>query len=170
MARRQRLPKDHGDTVKKEREESVVLAEINPKRKIMADAILEGATPSEAARLADMHPASASTVLKSEDIKGYLAKAREEIEEISTMKRCDVLNLLIEAIDMARTLADPAQMINGAKEVGKMMGYYEPEKLKIEMTSDQSVLAQKLKQLTDQELLEIASGKARVIEGDVIND
>ena len=45
MARGQRLPKDHGDTVKKSHPPSVVrddIAEINPKRKIMADAILEG--------------------------------------------------------------------------------------------------------------------------------
>ena len=174
MARRQRLPKDHGDTVKKEREESVVLAEINPKRKIMADAILEGATPSEAARLADMHPASASTVLKSEDIKGYLAKAREEIEEISTMKRCDVLNLLIEAIDMARTLADPAQMINGADKIAKMMGYYAPETKRIELTGDAQVLSNRLRTMSDQDLLEMVSKRrgdtARVIDAEVVQD
>ena len=172
MARRQRLPKDHGDTVKKEREESVVLAEINPKRKIMADAILEGATPSEAARLADMHPASASTVLKSEDIKGYLAKAREEIEEISTIKRIDVLNIFLEAIDMARTLADPAQMINGADKIAKMMGYYAPETKRIELTGDSAVLSSKIRSMSDADLLEMAARKraseAKIIDGEVV--
>ena len=170
MARRQRLPKDHGDIVQKEREPSVV---ISPKRKIMADAILEGATPSEAARLADMHPASADKALRNDDIKSYLAKAREEIEEISTMKRCDVLNLFIEAIDMARTLADPSQMINGADKIAKMMGYYAPETKRIELTGNAQVLSNKLRTMSDQDLLEMVAKRrgdeAIVVEGEVVD-
>ena len=177
MARGQRLPKDHGDTVKKSHPPSVVrndVAEINPKRKIMADAILEGATLSEAARMADIHPASANTVMKNDDIKGYLQQAREEIEDISTMKRCQVLNLFIEAIDMARTLADPAQMINGADKIAKMMGYYAPETKRIELTGDTQALSHKLRTMSDQDLLEIVSRRradtALVVEGEVVVD
>lgn len=177
MARGQRLPKDHGDTVKKSHPPSVVrndIAEINPKRKIMADAILEGATLSEAARVADIHPSHANTVMKNDDIKGYLQQAREEIEDISTMKRCQVLNLFIEAIDMARTLADPAQMINGADKIAKMMGYYAPETKRIELTGDTAVLGNRLRNMSDQDLLEMVSRKraneAKVIEGTVVGD
>ena len=177
MARGQRLPKDHSDTVKKSHPPSVVrndIAEINPKRKIMADAILEGATLSEAARVADIHPSHANTVMKNDDIKGYLQQAREEIEDISTMKRCQVLNLFIEAIDMARTLADPAQMINGADKIAKMMGYYAPETKRIELTGDTAVLGNRLRNMSDQDLLEMVSRKraneAKVIEGTVVGD
>ena len=180
MARGQRLPKDHGDTVKKTHPPSVVttsrpeVAEINPKRKIMADVILEGGTLAEAARAADIHPSKASTVMKSDDVKGYLKQAREEIEDISTMRRCDVLNLFIEAIDMARTLADPGNMINGADKVAKMMGYYAPETKRIELTGDTRALSHKLRTMSDQDLMEIVSRRradaAVVVDGEVIDE
>lgn len=98
----------------------------------------------------------------------YLAEGRAEIEEITTIRRLDVLNIFIEAIDMARTLADPAQMINGAKEVGKMMGFYEPETLKLEVAGSTGAMAAKFKQLTDAELFDIASKRAKVVEGEVV--
>ena len=170
MPRGQRLPKDHSDAPKKEREPSVV----NPKRKMIADAVLEGATLSEAARMAGMHPTNADRAMRDDDIKGYLKQAREEIEEISTMRRCDVLNLFVEAIDMARTLADPAQMINGADKIAKMMGYYAPETKRIELTGDAEVLSNKLRTMSDQDLLELVAKKrgenAKVIEGEVVTD
>lgn len=97
-----------------------------------------------------------------------LAEARAEMTNISTMKRIDVMNLFIEAIDMARTLADPAQMINGADKIAKMMGYYAPEVKKIELTTDQNVLQSKFRQMTDEELFEIAAGNAKVIDGEVL--
>jgi hypothetical protein len=144
-------------------------AVIDEKRKVFADAILEGHSQSDALRAAGYHPASATNVMRQEDVQTYLAEARAEITDITTIKRLDVLNIFLEAIDMARTMADPGQMINGAKEVGKMMGFYEPETIKIE-TASSSVLASKFKQLTDQELLEIAAGRAKVVEGEVVND
>ena len=141
---------------------------VNPKPKILSDAILEGATLSEASRSAGLHVSNACAALRTKAVQSYLAEARAEIEEISTLKRLDVLNLFIEAIDMARTLADPAQMINGAKEVGKMLGFYEPERISIEHSGTVTAMAAKFKQLTDEELYEIASKRAKTIEGEVL--
>ena len=84
------------------------------------------------------------------------------------------MNLFIEAIDMARTLADPAQMINGADKIAKMMGYYAPETKRIELTGDTAVLGNRLRNMSDQDLLEMVSRKraneAKVIEGTVVGD
>jgi hypothetical protein len=147
------------------RKQSVVIDE---KRKVVADALLEGHSQSDALRAAGYHPGNASNVMRQEDVQQYLAEARDEIKEVTTIRRLDVLNVFLEAIDMARTLADPAQMINGAKEVGKMMGFYEPETIKLEMQGAGTAMAAKFKQLTDEELFDIASKKAKVIEGEVI--
>ena len=98
----------------------------------------------------------------------YLQEGRRQISDVTTIKRLDVLEIFLEAIDMARTLADPGQMINGADKVAKMMGFYEPEKLKIEVETNSKALANKFKQLTDAELLEIAAGRAKVVEGEVL--
>jgi hypothetical protein len=106
--------------------------------------------------------------MRQEDVQLALAQARQEISEATTIKRLDVLNIMLEAIDMARTLADPATMIKGASEVGKMMGYYEPEKVDLKVNLSEDVFHSKLKQLSDAELLEIASGRSRVIEGEVL--
>lgn len=144
------------------------VVEIDEKRKVFSDALLEGHNKSDALRAAGYHPVSADRVMRNEDVKQYLAEARSEIEDITTIKRLDVLNIFIEAIDMARTLADPSQMINGADKVAKMMGYYAPETHLVALTTDQAALSSKLKQLTDQELLQIASGHAKVIEGEVV--
>ena len=159
---------------KPKREDSVVVnAEgdeviITEKRKIIADAILTGASLSEAARMADMHPSNAGNALRDDDVKAYLAKAREEVEELSTMKRLDVLNIFVEAIDMARTLADPANMINGADKIAKMMGYYAPETKRIEISDDAKVLSNQLRTMSDADLTELAGRRAKVIEGEVI--
>ena len=152
---------------KAEREKSAVITQ---KQKVFADAILEGHTPSDAARAAGYHPSNASNVMRQEEIQQHLAEGRREIRDVTTVKRLDVLNIFMEAIDMARTLADPSQMINGADKVAKMMGYYAPETLKLEIEGNSKALSAKFKQLSDDELFEIAAGRAKVVEGEVITD
>lgn len=166
------MPKASRDKMiaKTQREKSIVTkqAEIKAKHETFANAIMEGANKSDAARIAGYHPGNASQVMRQEDVQLHLAKAREEITNATTIKRLDVLNIFLEAIDMARTLADPANMINGADKIAKMMDYYAPETKRIELTMDQSVLHSKLRQLSDAELMDLAAGKARVIEGEVL--
>lgn len=152
-------------TPKQPREPSIAIDE---KRKIVADALLEGHSQSDALRAAGYHPSNAANVMRQEDVQRYLAEARSELRDISTIKRIDVINVMLEAIDMARTLADPAQMINGAKEVGKMLGFYEPERIEIVPGGSAAAMAAKFKQLSDDQLYEIAAKKAKVIEGEVI--
>ena len=166
------MPKASRDSIvaKKTREKSVVARqdEIQQQRKVFADCILEGMSQTEASRIAGYHPTSASNVMRGEDVQLYLAEARGEIQDLTTIKRLDVLNIFMEAIDMARTLADPAQMINGADKVAKMMGYYAPETLKLEVENNSKALTNKFRQLSDAELYEIAAGRAKVIEGEVL--
>lgn len=166
------MPKASRDKMmaKTQREKSIVTkqAEIKAKHERFANAIMEGASQSDAARAAGYHPTNATQVMRCEDVQLALAEARSEITEATTIRRLDVLNIFIEAIDMARTLADPANMINGADKVAKMMGYYEPEKIDVRVTHDTAVFHSKLKQLTDSELMELASGNHRVIEGETL--
>lgn len=141
---------------------------VNPRHQIVANAIMEGAKETDALRAAGYHPSNATNVMRKEEVQSILAEARAEVEDLTTIKRLDVLNIFMEAIDMARTLADPGQMINGADKVAKMMGYYAPETHRIELTADQNVLQAKFQQMTDEELLSIAAGRAKVIEGEVL--
>lgn len=100
-------------------------------------------------------------------------EVREEIEKHAALEkrrarwtRNKMLEKLERAIDMAEIQADPANMIAGLREVGKVEGYYAPEVKKIDITSTKRLIG-KYEVMSDQELLEVAEGEAReVIEGD----
>lgn len=159
------MPKASSPKPKPPRQSSVIIEE---KHKLVADLIIEGKSKAAAARAAGYNPQDVDTVMRQEEVQMYLEQARGQIEDVSTLRRVDVLNIFMDAIDMARTMADPAQMINGADKVAKMMGYYAPETLKLEVENNSKALTNKFRQLSDAELYEIASGKAKVIEGEVV--
>ena len=106
--------------------------------------------------------------MKEEAVKAIIARARAEIEDITTIRRVDVLTWFIGAIDMARTMADPANMVNGADKVAKMLGYYAPETKRLELTLNQEALSTKLRALSDAELMDLAASSAKVIPGEVV--
>jgi len=157
---------------KKAREKSIVAKqnEIKERNEAYAHAIVTGATKADAARAAGIHPSALKNQLRQDEIQTMVNEARSELRSLSTITKLDVLDIMIEAVDMARTLADPAQMINGAREVGRMMGFYEPETIKIEHNVNHNVMATKFKQMTDEELFAIASNRAKQVEGEVISD
>lgn len=166
-----REKKDSVPPEQKERDPSAVLqmdaeeAAGKTPNELFAYAIACGATQSDAARIAGCHPSNATNFLRQEEVKEMIAAARAETSEITTLKRMDVLNMFLEAIDMARVLADPGQMINGADKIAKMMGYYAPEVKEININDGSALLQRKFKQMTDAELLKIASGEGEVLEG-----
>lgn len=165
------MPKASRDVMatKKQREKSIVTKqeELRAKHEHFANLIMEGHEPAQAARACGYAPSTAYNVMKNEEVQLMLHKARTEIEDISKIRRIDVLNMFLDAVEMARTLADPGQMINGADKIAKFLGYYEPERIEITHLTDKNVLASKLKGMSDEELYAIASQKAKVIEGEV---
>lgn len=153
--------KSKNPTPKPPRDPSIVA-----KREAFANAVTEGKSPTEAARIAGYHPSNATNVMRQEDIQERIESIREEITKLSTLRKLDVVNLLLEAVSMARTQADPANMINAADKLNKMMGYYAPEVIKHELEFNETGLRNKLRQLTDEELMKLASGEAKVIDGE----
>lgn len=143
-------------------------SEITLQQETFANAIFEGHNASNAARAAGIPVSSAGNVLRTNEIQLLLEKARKEITNISTLKRVDVMNLFLEAIDMARTMADPANMINGADKIAKMLGYYAPETKRLELSLDHNVLQSKLRSLSDDELADLASSRATIVDGEVV--
>lgn len=74
-------------------------------------------------------------------------------EEASQMTRKKVMDGLLEGIEMAKLMAEPASVINGWKTVGQMCGYFEPVKKKVEITVKGQIAMQKMELLTDEQLL-----------------
>lgn len=75
--------------------------------------------------------------------------------EASQMTRKRVMDGLLESIEMAKLMAEPASMISGWREVGKMCGYYEPVQKKLDITLNGNVVFQRLERLSDAELMKL---------------
>ena len=71
------------------------------------------------------------------------------------LRREDVLAALLEAVDQARAQSNPASMIAGLREIGKMMGFYAIETKRVEVSVAGQVDLNHLNRLSDAELLAI---------------
>jgi phage terminase small subunit len=69
--------------------------------------------------------------------------------------RHKVLLELQEAAALAKEKGDPAAMIAAWREIGKMCGYYAPDRMKVDVRSDVSVEMRRMEQMTDAELINL---------------
>lgn len=84
-------------------------------------------------------------------------------EEASNMSRKKVMDMLVEAYDMAKLMAEPASMVSAAREIGKMCGYYEPVAKKVDITVNGKALTKRLDQMSDEDLAKmIAEGMGAI--------
>ena len=100
-------------------------------------------------------------------IERAIAERRAEYAAASQVTKKKVIDGFLESIEMAKIKADPLTMIAGWREVGKMCGFYEPTKTKIEVSVQGKVLIERLNTLSDAELLQIAEGDPTILEGEV---
>lgn len=76
-----------------------------------------------------------------------------------SIQRKDVLNGLLEAAAMAKLQCDPSGMVAAWKQVGHLLGYYSPDRIKVDMRVQGQTMVNHLERLSDAELLAlIASG------------
>ena len=115
---------------------------------------------------------AANTLMKNPKVLSAIAEERLEYAKASGMTKQKVIEGFVEAIDMARIKADPVAMIAGWREIGKMCGFYEATKTKVELSVQGQVLIQRLNTMTDEELLALAEGDPSVLEGEfhVVDD
>lgn len=83
------------------------------------------------------------------------AQYEAKYEAESQMSRKKVMDGLLEAIDMAKLMAEPATMISGWTAVAKMCGYMAPVEHKVKVDVTGNVTMQTLTAMTDAELLEL---------------
>ena len=96
------------------------------------------------------------------------AELSAKYEEASQMTRKRVMDGLLEAVDMAKLMAEPASMIAGWREVGKMCGYYAPVEHRVKVDVSGNVVLERLNSMSDAELLKIiTAGTATPLLEDV---
>ena len=111
---------------------------------------------------------AASEQFKRPFIRDMLAAEQAQTALDNKITRKNVLDGLKEAIDMARIQGEPGIMIAGWKEIGKMCGFYEAVKVKVDLTSGGARISTVIRTLSDDDLLRLAGGET--IEGEVIGE
>lgn len=76
-------------------------------------------------------------------------------EEASQMTRKKVMDMHMEAFDMAKLMAEPSSMVSAAREIGKMCGYYEPTRHTVDVNVTGNVVLERMNRLSDAELLKL---------------
>jgi phage terminase small subunit len=96
---------------------------------------------------------------------------KAKYEEAGKMTRKRVMDGLIEAVEMAKMVSEPASMVSGWREIGKMCGYYEPTKHTVEVKVSGDVTLRQLNGMTDEQLLRlIAQGANPLLSNQGVED
>lgn len=106
----------------------------------------------------------ANTMIKNPTIWAAIQSERERFAKDNAMTKKKVLDGLLESVELAKQVADPHALTGAWREIGKMCGFYEPVKHRIDVNVTGNVTMERLKTLTDAELLELAEGE--IIEGE----
>ncbi len=154
-------------------EKKLILTEENPYtvltiiQKRYVEARLQGLNQMSAGRIAGMSfkDDDRSTVYKMEKNPKVRAAIRylirESTKSIKDLTKSDVLTGMLDAVDAAATAGE---LVMAWREIGKLLGAYEPERRILEVhdyTKDE------LKQLSDKDLLRMAGDKMKaVVEGE----
>lgn len=105
---------------------------------------------------------AAHRLLTSANVSEALrARQTADAAELST-QRVDVLTGLLEAFTLAKEQGNPAAMVSAARECGRLMGYYAPERRKVDMGVADGCARKQMNALSDAELLAMSQGDARL--------
>lgn len=129
---------------------------LTEKQKIFVDHWAKGDSLTNACRRAGYaDDGVAYRMARMPNVLKLKAQYEAKYEAESQMSRKKVMDGLLEAIDMAKLMAEPATMISGWTAVAKMCGYMAPVEHKVKVDVTGSVTMQKLTAMSDAELLEL---------------
>lgn len=142
-------------------------AELSKQQAIYVAQRAKGHTKQESAIMAGykVEENGVVKVERSEKVQTALTQARKETAKNLGLTKEDIAQGLLDAANMAKVMADPSAMVRAYSELGKMLGFYEPEKKKVTHELGEKTI-EALKSLPDHELAKLAKG--RVIEGEVL--
>lgn len=136
-----------------------VLTERNPYtslsilQKRFTEARLQGLTPAASCRAAGIDPKTVSTYEKNPKVRAamrYLIK--ENTKSVDELTKSDVLTGMMDAVNASATASE---LVMAWREVGKLLGHYEPERKILEI---RDYSKDELKMLSDDDLLRLAGG------------
>lgn len=140
------------------------LPKLTPRQRLFVDEYVLCNNASEAARRAGYSEKTAGAIatenLQKPAIRQAIAALRSDNAARLDLTRQDVLAGILEAIEMARMMADPAAMLAGYRDLARMCGFNEPEVHRVEATPGVSAVVARFVAMTDDELAALVSGRA----------
>lgn len=89
------------------------------------------------------------------DVKLIYEAEKAKFAEAAQVSKVEVMNGLKDAIDMAKLMSEPATMIAGWREIGKLCGYYESKKIDLNVSVNGTVMLDRMNKMSDAELIKI---------------
>lgn len=80
---------------------------------------------------------------------------KAKYEEAAQMTRKKVMDGFLEAVEMAKMLAEPATMVSGWREIAKMCGYMAPVESKVSINISGNIALERLERMSDADLLKM---------------
>lgn len=99
-------------------------------------------------------------LIRQPNVLALKNKLAAEWAEESQMTRKTVMDGMLEAIEMAKLMAEPASMISGWREIGKICGYYAPVEVKMKVDVTGNIMLDKMNGMSDAELLKVITEQA----------
>lgn len=130
---------------------------VSKQEKLYADAVVLGVSKNAALAASGLMSPPDKAVIKAE-----IKRVREDYSRRLGFTREDVINGLHLAINVATTAGE---MIAGWREIGKIIGAYEPQKVVLEVRNTADIEA-----LPTAELLRLANFNGATFEGEYDQD
>ena len=136
---------------------------MNPKQARFVQEFLVDSNAAGAARRAGYSPRSARVngprMLSNAAVREALAAGQQAEAERLQLDRQRVLAGLMEAVATARAHGDPGAMIRAWAEIGRLMGFYAPERRAVEVTATTRRFITQRETLPDEQLLAMVAGE-----------
>jgi hypothetical protein len=137
-----------------------LLASLNPKERLYVAARAQGATPVQAAIAAGYAEPTQAAARNEQNltVRTTLEYSLKLAARNAQITRDDVIAGFMDAVRMAAT---SGEMTQAWREIGKMIGAYEPQRIKVDHTH--TLTMEQIANLNDNELAELAAIDAEFV-------
>lgn len=90
---------------------------------------------------------------KMPNVQRLIQQEQALYAEAAQIDRKKVIDMQLEAYEMAKTMAEPATMVAAAREIGKICGLYEPRKVEVSINGSVQHEIHRMESMSDAELL-----------------
>ena len=92
---------------------------------------------------------------KMPNVQALIRQEQGLYAEAAQMDRKKVIDMQLEAFEMARVMAEPSSMVAAAREIGKICGLYEPKKVEVNFNGRVQHEIHRFEAMSDAELLDV---------------